>query len=277
MSVTRRYRIATPELHAETVVAFLSELPFTSFEVLSDSALAAYVAVADDGADVRRAVEQLAERFGFTFAVADLPDVNYNAVWERDYPAVEIDDWLRIRAPFHEAGEGFAHELVVQPEMSFGTGHHATTYLLASWMRERSPFGKTCFDFGTGTGVLAILAARLGAARVVATDIDARCVESAAANAERNGVRLAEVRLGTQADLPAGPFDLVLANINRSVLVEALPALARRLTGRGELWLSGILTADVALLTRVAAEAGLACVRKETRDGWVAMRLHPTR
>ena len=274
---TRRYEIRTRELHPETVAALIGDEGLSGCELAEDLLIAyAPEGDADALAGVDARVRQVCDRFRLTMSTRTLPDENWNARWEADYPAVELEGFLRIRAPFHGREPGYAHELVIVPEMSFGTGHHATTRLMAGLLRDFSPVGKTCFDFGCGTGVLGILAARLGAARVVATDIDARCVESTLANAARNGVDLAEVREGTESSLPPGPLDLVLANINRGVLVAAMPALAERLVpATGELWLSGILAADLALVDARARDAGLARRERRREGDWLACRYSP--
>ena len=271
MGDTRCYTIRSRELQADTIVALLSELDFDSFEAEANS-VRAYLPEERSSPVLAKAVEQLAERFGLEVSSEVIGDRNWNAEWEAAYAPVEIPGFLRISAPFHPSASGFEHELVIVPEMSFGTGHHETTYLMSELLRDYAPFGKTCFDFGTGTGVLAMLAAKLGASRVDATDIDRRCVESTRANAERNGVVLGEVRRGTQASLPPGPYDLILANINRGVLVDCTGALAQRLAPGGELWVSGILSNDLGVVDEVARPAGLTRVERRQRGNWLACR-----
>lgn len=277
MATTTRFDFAGAAASAEVIVALLAELPFDAFETEGEAlptgvTVRAYAKTANVDAGLREAVAALAGRCGATATEEVLPDVNYNARWEADYPPVELGDFLRIRAPFHQEGGGFAHELVVVPEMSFGTGHHATTALMAEYLRDAPPAGKAVFELGTGTGVLAILASRLGATRVDATDIDGRCVASALANAARNGVALGEVRVGTEADLPRGPYDLVLANINRAVLLAAMGELAARLAPDGELWLSGILASDLDAVDGAAFDAGLTRRERRRRGDWLACR-----
>jgi len=268
---TTRYLIETPHLAPDTVVALLSDFPFTAFTT-GEARLDAYLPSSEDSDHVYEAVCQLAARFELQLRREQIPDENWNARWEADYQSVEIDDWLRIRAPFHTAADGYDHELIILPEMSFGTGHHHTTYMLAEMMRHVSPFGKTCFDFGCGTGILAILAAKLGAQSVVATDIDQRCVDSTRANAARNHVQLHQVSIGTEQTLPAGPFDLIMANINRGVLVKALPALAERLSEGGEIWLSGVLESDRVLMKDALNLSALTLNETVQREKWLAMR-----
>ena len=274
MSATRCYHIKTGVLQPETVIALLGDWPFSGFET-EDGLVKAYIPEPKDSDVLAQALRQLSERFGLTIEAETIPDINWNARWEESYKPVEIDDFLRISAPFHPKVEGFKHEIVLIPEMSFGTGHHETTYLMSTYLRDYSPFGKTCFDFGTGTGVLAILAKKLGASHTIASDIDERCVTSTKENSTRNGVVLEEIFQGTEDNLPDRPLDLILANINRSVLVKTIPSLAIRLTDRGELWLSGILDTDLAMIDEVANSCALVRVEQRQKGKWLACRYAP--
>ncbi len=276
MYATRRFNIDPGSQQPDTVVALLGELPFHAFETEGER-VRAYLLQSEDQRGVQAAVGRLAARFGWTVSSEELPETNWNAAWERGYTPVEIEGFLRVSAPFHPPAPGFAHELVIVPEMSFGTGHHETTYLMAELLRDSPPSGKTCFDFGTGTGVLALLAKRLGASHVVAVDHDPRCVRSARDNAARNAIALDDVSLGDAGHLPDGPFDLILANINRSVLTESLAALAQRLVAGGEVWLSGILAEDLAVIDPVANHAGLTRRERRRRGKWLACRYALTR
>jgi len=271
LSATKCYTIHTDSLQPETVIALLGDWPFSGFEV-EEHTVKAYVPEPQDSEVLAKALDQLSERFGLTITVETLPDINWNARWEESYKPVEIGDFLRISAPFHPKSDGFSHEIVLIPEMSFGTGHHETTYLMSTYLRDYSPFGKTCFDFGTGTGVLAILAKMLGAGHTIASDIDERCVTSTLENATRNKVAIEEVFQGTEENLPTGPIDLILANINRSVLVKTIPSLSKRLTEKGELWLSGILDTDLALIDEVTNSSGLVRVEQRKKGKWLACR-----
>lgn len=279
MSTTTRAEFYGDTLGSEALVALLAEFPFDAFEEADDSSaanegplVAAYAKTAKLNDEITTDLRDLARRFDLRVRLEQLPDVNYNARWEAGYQPVKIGDWLRVRAPFHDPGVGYAHELVIVPEMSFGTGHHATTTLMAELLRDCPLDGAAVFDFGTGTGVLALLARLLGARRVDATDIDPRCVRSARANAARNGLALDELREGTEASLPDGPYDLVLANINRGVLLAAMGELAARLAESGELWLSGILEGDLEVVDRAAFDGGLTRIELRRRAGWLALR-----
>ncbi len=274
---TRVYDFTGGHLDAETLVALLAELPFDAFEEEGEAGrVRAYIREASVPVGLDAEVRAVAGRFGLGVRTEVLADRNWNQVWEDNFAPAEIGgDFLRVRAPFHRPDPTFGIELEIVPEMSFGTGHHETTHLMAELLRDETPFGKTVFDFGTGTGVLALVAKRLGAARVVATDYDPRCVASTLANATRNGVTLDLVALGDADALPDERFDLVLANIQRSVLIPGMPALAQRLAPGGQLWLSGLLEADFADVDAAAAHAGLGLRERRQRGKWLALRYGP--
>ena len=198
-----------------------------------------------------------------------IPEQNWNQVWESSFEPVIIDDFCAIRADFHAPVPGVEQEIVITPKMSFGTGHHATTYLMIARMRTLPMTGKRVVDFGTGTGVLAILAERLGAATVWALDNDPWSMENALENKDRNGAVRMTVHLAS--DLVEVPVaDIVLANINRHVLLEQMPALAGLLAPGGLLLLSGILFSDEQILGEAAGDAGFTQVDTARKEDWVS-------
>ena len=162
-------------------------------------------------------------------------------MWESDFPSVDVEGRLRIRAPFHDPAPAGEMEVVVMPHMSFGTGHHATTWLMSRAVLDLGVPGRRGLDMGSGTGVLAIVAARCGAAHVDAVDIDGR------------------------------HYGFILANINRNILLADMPAYAAALAPGGDLVMSGFLEADVPAITGAAAKLGLRTATTETRDGWVVV------
>ncbi len=274
MSDTREYRLESRALDTATVVALLSELPFDAFAEEGE-VTCAYLAEDAATAELDAEIEAVAARFDLRLTRVRIADRNWNQVWEENFAPAEIGSFLRIRAPFHASSEAFEHELEIVPEMSFGTGHHETTHMMVELLREGAPFGKTVLDFGTGTGILAMVARRLGASRVVATDYDPRCIASTLANAARNQIHLDLVALGDAHSLPDERFDRLLANVQRSVLIPAMPALAQRLTPDGQLWMSGILEADMVDLDRAAVAAGLRMLERRQRGKWLALRYGP--
>lgn len=208
----------------------------------------------------------------FAYETRQIESRNWNQVWESNFQPVVIENKCRIRASFHETDPSFPLEIQIDPKMSFGTGHHETTYLMASWVLELSPDGKKVLDMGCGTGVLAILTAKMGATDVLAADIDAVCVESTAENAALNGVSLASRETDIDGIRESG-FDLILANINRNVLLDHLPFYAEKLNSGGTLLLSGFYEgADLDVIREKAAASGLKYMESRSRNRWAAAR-----
>lgn len=196
---------------------------------------------------------------------------NWNALWEQNFEPVEIPGRCRIRADFHPPDPAYPIELVITPKMSFGTGHHATTRLMAEALLDLQPAGKRVLDMGCGTGILALLAARLGASEVVAIDNDPQCILNATENFRVNGIRPDAIYLlGQEPPLPS--FDLILANIHRNVLLEQMPWYASHLVAGGVLLVSGIHPEDREDLTTEAARNGLKFDYFKGLNDWIMMR-----
>lgn len=208
----------------------------------------------------------------FAYETRMIAPQNWNKVWESNFDPVVINEKCRIRASFHEADPSFPLEIQIDPKMSFGTGHHETTWLMASWLLEAPPLGKQVLDMGCGTGVLAILAAKTGASRVLAVDTDPVCIESCRENAALNKVEI-ECQEGNVDQVPGGGFDLILANINRNVLLQHLPAYAEMLHPAGTLLLSGFYEGeDLDVLRQKSESCGLDFQDARKRNRWAAAK-----
>ncbi len=198
----------------------------------------------------------------------ELEERNWNEAWESSFEPVVIEDFCAIRADFHAPVVGVEQEIIITPKMSFGTGHHATTHLMIEYMQSLPLEGARVVDFGTGTGVLAILAYKLGARAVWAVDNDTWSMENAAENVKRND---AEVELHLGEDLSqAPPADIELANINRHVLLTHMEPLFTLLASPGLLLLSGILQEDEDIIAGAARAAGFTPVSQKQRGNWLA-------
>ncbi|MBC6993449.1 50S ribosomal protein L11 methyltransferase [Neolewinella lacunae] len=253
----------------EMLIAFLGEADFDSFQEL-DSGLHAF-ALAEQHEQSVAALEDLRERFPFTYTWEVLENKNWNEEWERQFQPIRVGERLLIRADFHPADPAVEHELVITPKMAFGTGHHATTYMMCELIFEEDLAGKSVLDYGSGTGVLAILAKRLGAGPVDAVDIEGPAAENTAENAQANGTELRHVVLGELHDVPPGPpYDLILANINRNVILATGEALYERLRPGGRVLFSGILAQDEELLLSRLAAIGFHHHSTRRREDWRA-------
>lgn len=199
-----------------------------------------------------------------------MPDKNWNALWESAYEPVLIDNRCLIRAPFHSVVEGIQYDIVIMPRMSFGTAHHETTALMISLLLEQELAGKAVLDMGCGTAVLAILARRMGASPVLAIDNDEWAYNNACDNVVLNNTDDIKVEFGDVALLGNRKFNLLIANINRNVLLADMQQYARAMEADGLLMLSGFYLADLEMIKQKAGETGFDFVLSKTKNDWTA-------
>ena len=222
--------------------------------------------------DLKKQLEEYEPAVTYSFSFQELPDKDYNEEWERQHQPVLVDGFCWVRAPFHPHRDDVKYEIVIEPKMSFGTAHHATTYLMLSLLEQEEVAGRTVLDMGSGTGVLAILAAKKGASYVEAIDVDEWAFRNASENFEHNGVNVNAI-LGDASALTADKhFDVILANINRNILLHDMSSYAKVLNTNGSMLLSGFYEHDVDILRDKAEQFGLRLVQQRTRDGWTALR-----
>lgn len=207
-----------------------------------------------------------------SYQKSQLKPVNWNAVWEAGFEPVLIDDFVVVRALFHPPSLGVEQEVIITPKMSFGTGHHATTKMMVRLMRNVDWKDKTVLDFGTGTGVLAILAEKLGAKRITAIDNDPWSVENAHENAAANQCNSIQI---WQDDKPplTEVYDIILANINKSILLRFLAPLQKLLSPKGKILISGLLQEDDLDIDELARQLSLQVVEKQSDEEWIALKL----
>lgn len=209
----------------------------------------------------------------YEYSISEIEMTNWNALWESNFEPIRVDNFVGVRADFHAKMQDIAYELIITPKMSFGTGHHATTYLMMAEMEKIDFKNKTVFDFGTGTGILAILASKLGAAQVLATDIDQWCIDNSLENIEKNYCTNIEVRLSDKAD-QQDTFDIIIANINKNVLMSAIPILEQQLAKNGTILLSGLLSEDEIDIMQIAKSVKLDCQHKNSKNGWIVLKMN---
>lgn len=263
-----QYIIQT-ETDQEILIAFLEAAGFEAFEE-QEAALFAYRLAAEHSEAVAD-LEVIGQQFPLQYSFQSLPDLNWNEEWEKNFSPIQIGEKLGIRATFHAPIAGVLQELVIDPKMAFGTGHHATTYMVSEAMFDYDFQGKRVLDYGCGTGVLAILAKRLGAGFTWAVDIERPSYENTLENAALNAVAIEQVTHGTLEDVDAQQrFDIILANINRNVILASLPSLHQRMELKALLFVSGILHQDASLVAEAAQEAGFAVLQHQQRENWLS-------
>lgn len=272
------FLIAPPDPWRDLLMAELADIGFESFEEGftdpkgASGELKAWIrADRFDEAALRNLLALRDPHAAITYAAEEIADRNWNAEWERSFQPVEVEGRVRIRADFHAPKEGFAHELIITPRMAFGTGHHATTRMMVQAMLPLDWQGKRVCDLGCGTGVLAILAERLGAREVLAIDNDPGAVDNAVRNCGLNGCSAIRVEKGDASALEGLRFDAILANIERNVLLHAMPAMSDALNPGGALFLSGFVPGDRHMLAQRAKECGLVLAERLQEGDWALL------
>ncbi len=254
----------------EILTVYLADMAFDSF-VETDNGLQAYAPTNElDMGALQSAVDTVMQMgAAITFSVQEIEQQNWNATWESQFDPIEVSDSCRVRAPFHE-DKGLPFELIIEPKMSFGTGHHATTFLMLTEMLTMSWTGKKVLDMGSGTGVLAFLAEKSGAESIDAIDIDDWAFENAIENAARNNCPKTKVILGG-AECITDQYDVIIANINRNILVKDGGVYATHLNQGGSLLLSGFYEEDQPIL--LEAFSGFQLNNIRVKDGWCMLHL----
>lgn len=253
----------------EMVMATLSTMGFDAFEERETSLVACGP---ESDVNQKETAEFLHSR-QFEFTVERLPRQNWNAIWESSFEPIRVDDFVAVRAAFHAPVSGVAHDLVITPKMSFGTGHHATTWLMLKAMENMDFADQRVMDFGTGTGVLSILAEKKGALDILAVDLDEWSIENAGENLAANYCR--RIRLQFSDHLPAGETaDILLANINKHVIMSHRNDMLKATVPGGYWIISGFLEADQEDISHELSGLGLTKKHVMLKDGWLAMIWH---
>ncbi|RQO29992.1 50S ribosomal protein L11 methyltransferase [Taibaiella sp. KBW10] len=270
MNYTRIRYNTTSETERELLIAHMSTIDaFTGFEETDDGQLIAY---ATEAALSETVLQEIAALANVGYEVSEEKEQNWNATWESNFEPVLLPGFCSVRAFFHDPVPGIPYEILITPKMSFGTGHHATTKLMMLHMKEMPLANKTVLDYGTGTGILAILAEMLGSTSIDAIDIDEWSYENAKENCAHNNCSHIEVQLGDISLIAGKQYDVILANINRHILLDSMATLSTALNEDGTLILSGILKEqDTDIILESAAQAGLKPLQFMDDRGWAAI------
>ena len=253
---------------SEILIARLSDIGFEGFEEYENGLKAFAILKGFDEISLQNITTSL--QLGYYKTIIE--ETNWNHVWESNFNPVIVDDFVAIRAEFHQPIKDTRFEIIITPKMSFGTGHHATTYMMMQQMKEIDFTNKTVFDFGTGTGVLAILAEKLGAKNVLAIDNDNWSIENAGENTKRNNCSVVELRQTDTAKID-GRFDIVLANINKNVIMDNLETITIQLLRGGLLLLSGLQREDEEEILGKCKEQNLKLLSKIEKHNWLLLKL----
>lgn len=265
------FSVEPKELGSEILVAELGELPFESF-IDSDSGIVAYIQKQFWTENILDDLHILSSaEFQVSYTIEEIDQVNWNEEWEKNFEAIEVDGICHVRAPFHPKTDA-KFDIVIEPKMSFGTGHHETTHMMIQHLLETDVAGKKTLDMGCGTAILAILAEMKGAQPIDAIDIDNWCYLNSIENAERNNCTQITVYEGDADLLKEKKYDLIIANINRNILLNDMQSYVDCLNKEGVLLLSGFYTEDIPFIDASCTEKGLTYVKKFERNNWVSLK-----
>ena len=249
----------------------LGNLGCESFEE-TESGFNAYIPSSDVTPQFEDQLTTLTKREGIelSFSLENVPTKNWNEVWESSFEPILVGNWCSIMAPFHQNKFETEHTVVIEPKMSFGTGHHETTYMMVQALENLSLNGLKVLDMGSGTGVLAILAKKMQANYVEAIDIEDWAVENCIENAEKNNVEL-NIKLGGKEQISDKKFDVILANINRNILIDQMPLYAKHINAGGTLFLSGFLSDDELTISDCAKSNNFSPFKKFKKENWLCL------
>ena len=263
--------VSPQEPGSDILIALLADFGFESF-TQNETNLDAYI---QDELENESLVKDLNfEDFTFSYTRTEIPKTNWNEEWEKNFSPVYVDDLVCVRAHFHDKSINVKHDIVITPKMSFGTGHHDTTWLVSKTMFSLDFKNKSVLDMGCGTGILAILAKLLGATKLLGIDIDDWSIENSIENAEINDCSKIEFKKGDATLLPKQEtFDIILANINKNILKQDLPNYFLCLKKDGHLLLSGFFQADVEELKNLAQAIGFDFIESYLKNEWAVIKL----
>lgn len=261
---------------SEILIAELGNVGFESFTE-NEEGVIAYIQKTDWQKDLLNDVQLLqSEEIEISYEIEEIEQVNWNSEWEKNFEPIQVDDLVSIRAPFHpdplQMNIGIKYDIVIEPKMSFGTGHHETTHLMIQQLIDLDLKDKTVLDMGCGTGILAIFAEMKGAGKLDAIDIDPWCYENSKENIQRNNCKHISVFEGDASLLNKKKYDVIIANINRNILLQDLSVYSKCLNEKGVLLLSGFYSEDIPIIDKEAVRNKLKCTKKLERNNWIGLK-----
>ncbi|WP_136668213.1 50S ribosomal protein L11 methyltransferase [Flavobacterium sp. H122] len=265
------FQVEPKELGSEILIAELGELPFDSF-IETENGFSAYIPKDEWNENILDDIYILNNpEFKISFTFEEIEQQNWNEEWEKNFEPIDVDGLCHVRAPFHPKTDA-KYDIVIEPKMSFGTGHHETTHMMIQHLLEMDVEGMKTLDMGCGTAILAILAEMKGAQPIDAIDIDNWCFINSIENAERNNCRHISVYEGDASLLTGKKYDLIIANINRNILLNDMQTYVDCLNPNGIILFSGFYEQDIPFIDASCTEKGLTFVKKINRNNWVSLK-----
>ncbi|ALL07485.1 ribosomal protein L11 methyltransferase [Pedobacter sp. PACM 27299] len=245
---------AIEEYQQDLLISDLAEIGFNTFED-TENGFAAFIDLDSYSLEnLEEVLDSYKEELEITYDITEIAAENWNEEWEKNFEPLIINEQCYVRATFHEPQPQYQYEIVIDPKMAFGTGHHQTTTMMMQYILSTDVHGKNILDMGCGTGILAILAAKKGAASLVAIDNDEVCYLSTLENSELNGITNLTAACGGKETIPQQTFDIILANINRNILLDQIPTYADVLASGGSIFFSGFYESPDLDMIKTACE-----------------------
>ena len=264
----------TVEPLVPAVEILIAELGYGGFEsfVETENGVTAYIQKEEWNSDILDDVQILkSDEFKISYIFNEIEQTNWNEEWEKNFPPIVVDDVCTVRAPFHDVPKT-KYDIIIEPKMSFGTGHHETTHMMIQHILNNDFLNKSVLDMGCGTGVLAILAEMKGAAKIDAIDIDNWCYLNSLENVQRNNCKHISVYEGDASLLKEKAYDVIIANINRNILLADMSKYVTCLKKEGLLFLSGFYKDDISIINKECSKYGLKLQESLEKNNWVSLK-----
>lgn len=269
--ISYTFKVSPKEPATEILIAELGEVGFESF-VENEEGVEAFIQKTDWNAQVLDDIYVLKSgEFQISYEMQEIAQTNWNIEWEKNFNPIQVDGLVSIRAPFHE-NPNLKYDIVIEPKMSFGTGHHETTHMMVQHLLDLDVANKKVLDMGCGTGILAIFAEMKGANPIDAIDIDNWCYQNSLENVERNNRKHISVLEGDASLLKNKKYDVIIANINRNILLNDMQVYASCLNDKGVILLSGFYKEDISVIDAEVSKYGLKLDKQIERNNWVALK-----